>query len=40
VFESSAVYGDMGVALARMAEATERIGLATGVAIPVCAIPW
>jgi 5,10-methylenetetrahydromethanopterin reductase len=34
VFESSAVYGDMWVALARMAEATERIGLATGVAIP------
>ncbi|MEV1167673.1 LLM class flavin-dependent oxidoreductase [Nonomuraea sp. NPDC049784] len=34
VFESPAVYGDTWIALARVAEATERIGLATGVAIP------
>ncbi|MEV4108752.1 LLM class flavin-dependent oxidoreductase [Nonomuraea sp. NPDC049695] len=34
VFESPAVYGDTWIALARVAEATERIGLGTGVAIP------
>lgn len=34
VFESPAMYGDPWVALARVAEATGRIGLATGVAIP------
>lgn len=34
VFESSAAYGDMWVALARIAEGTEHIGLATGVAVP------
>jgi 5,10-methylenetetrahydromethanopterin reductase len=34
VFESPAMYGDIWVALSRVAEATERIGLATGVAVP------
>jgi 5,10-methylenetetrahydromethanopterin reductase len=34
VLESPAAYGDLWVALARIAQATERIGLATGVAIP------
>lgn len=34
VFESPAVYGDTWIALARIAEATEQLGLATGVAIP------
>lgn len=34
VFESPAVYGDTWIALARIAQATGRIGLATGVAIP------
>jgi 5,10-methylenetetrahydromethanopterin reductase len=34
VFESPAHYGDMWVALARIAQATERIGFAAGVAIP------
>jgi 5,10-methylenetetrahydromethanopterin reductase len=34
VFESPAAYGDTWIALARIAEATGRIGLATGVAIP------
>jgi 5,10-methylenetetrahydromethanopterin reductase len=34
VFESPAAYGDTWIALARMAQATDRIGLATGIAIP------
>ena len=34
IFDSPAMYGDTWVALARVAEATERIGLATGVAVP------
>jgi 5,10-methylenetetrahydromethanopterin reductase len=34
VFESPALHGDLWIALARVAEATERIGLGTGVAIP------
>ncbi|TDP94914.1 LLM class flavin-dependent oxidoreductase [Labedaea rhizosphaerae] len=34
VFESPAMYGDTWIALARVAEATDRIGLATGVSIP------
>ena len=34
VFDSPALYGDLWVALARVAEATERIGLGTGVAVP------
>lgn len=33
-FDSPALYGDVWVALARAAEATERIGLGTGVAVP------
>lgn len=33
-FDSPALYGDVWVALARAADATERIGLATGVAVP------
>ena len=33
VFESPAAYGDTWIALARIAEATDRIGLATGVAV-------
>lgn len=34
VFDSPALYGDLWVALARIAAETERIGLATGVAVP------
>jgi 5,10-methylenetetrahydromethanopterin reductase len=34
MFESPAVYGDVWVALARIAQATERIGLAAAAAIP------
>jgi 5,10-methylenetetrahydromethanopterin reductase len=34
VFESPAVYGDPWIALARIAEGTTRIGVATGVSIP------
>ena len=34
LFDSPALYGDVWMALGRVAEATERIGLATGVAIP------
>jgi 5,10-methylenetetrahydromethanopterin reductase len=34
MFESPALHGDMWIGLARVAEATERIGLATGVAVP------
>jgi 5,10-methylenetetrahydromethanopterin reductase len=34
VFDSPALYGDIWIALARVAETTERIGLGTGVAIP------
>jgi len=33
-FDSPALYGDVWIALARAAEATECIGLATGVAVP------
>jgi 5,10-methylenetetrahydromethanopterin reductase len=33
-FDSPALYGDVWVALARAADATERIGLATGVTVP------
>ncbi|HXY91534.1 MAG TPA: LLM class flavin-dependent oxidoreductase [Acidimicrobiia bacterium] len=33
-YDSPALYGDVWVALARVAEATERIGVATGVAVP------
>jgi 5,10-methylenetetrahydromethanopterin reductase len=33
-FDSPALYGDVWIALARAAEATSRIGLATGVAVP------
>jgi 5,10-methylenetetrahydromethanopterin reductase len=33
VYDSPALYGDVWVALARIAESTDRIGLATGVAI-------
>ncbi len=33
-FDSPALYGDVWVALARAADVTERIGLATGVAVP------
>ena len=33
-FDSPALYGDVWVALARAADATSRIGLATGVAVP------
>jgi 5,10-methylenetetrahydromethanopterin reductase len=34
VYDSPALYGDLWVALARIAEGTQRIGLATGVAVP------
>lgn len=34
MFESPALHGDMWIGLARVAEATERIGVATGVAVP------
>src|SRR5215468_5386503 len=34
VYDSPALYGDLWVALARIAESTSRIGLATGVAVP------
>ena len=34
VFDSPAVYGDIWVALARVVEATETIGVGTGVAVP------
>jgi 5,10-methylenetetrahydromethanopterin reductase len=34
LFDSPAVYGDIWVALARVAEGTARIGLGTGVAVP------
>jgi 5,10-methylenetetrahydromethanopterin reductase len=34
VFDSPALYGDVWVALARIAEAVPAIGLATGVAVP------
>jgi 5,10-methylenetetrahydromethanopterin reductase len=34
VFESPAMHGDTWIALARIAAATDRIGLATGVAVP------
>lgn len=34
VFDSPALYGDVWVAIARAAEATERIGFGTGVAVP------
>jgi 5,10-methylenetetrahydromethanopterin reductase len=34
LFDSPALYGDVWMALGRVAEATDRIGLATGVAIP------
>src|SRR4051794_21349005 len=34
LFDSPALYTDIWVALARIADATDRIGLATGVAIP------
>jgi 5,10-methylenetetrahydromethanopterin reductase len=34
VFDSPALYGDVWVALARIAESVEGIGLATGVAVP------
>src|SRR3984957_19903511 len=34
VFDSPSLYGDVWVALARIAEAVPRIGLATGVAVP------
>ena len=33
IYDSPALYGDVWVALARVAEATERIGVATGVAV-------
>jgi 5,10-methylenetetrahydromethanopterin reductase len=33
-FDSPALYGDVWIALARAADVTERIGLATGVAVP------
>jgi 5,10-methylenetetrahydromethanopterin reductase len=34
VYDSPALYGDVWVALARAAEATQRVGLGTGVAVP------
>ncbi|WP_081438867.1 LLM class flavin-dependent oxidoreductase [Pseudofrankia asymbiotica] len=34
LFDSPALYGDLWMALGRVAEATERIGLGTGVAVP------
>ncbi|WP_051570948.1 LLM class flavin-dependent oxidoreductase [Cryptosporangium arvum] len=34
VFDSPALYGDLWIALARIAEGTERIGVAAGVAVP------
>jgi 5,10-methylenetetrahydromethanopterin reductase len=34
IYDSPALYGDLWIALARIAEATSRIGLATGVAVP------
>jgi 5,10-methylenetetrahydromethanopterin reductase len=34
VFDSPALYGDVWMAIGRAAEATERIGLGTGVAVP------
>jgi len=34
VFDSPALYGDIWLAIGRAAEATERIGLGTGVAVP------
>ena len=34
IFDSPALHGDMWIGLARIAEATQRIGLATGVAVP------
>ena len=33
-YDSPALYGDVWVALARVAEATDRIGVGTGVAVP------
>lgn len=39
VYDSPGVYGDAWVALARAAEATSTIGLATGVAVPVMRHP-
>ena len=33
VYDSPALYGDVWVALARVAESTDHIGLATGVAV-------
>lgn len=34
VYDSPALYGDVWVALARIADATDRIGIASGVAVP------
>src|ERR1700704_1633677 len=34
LYDSPALYGDVWISLARIADATERIGLGTGVAIP------
>ncbi len=34
VFDSPALYGDLWIALARIAEGTDRIGLGSGVAVP------
>jgi 5,10-methylenetetrahydromethanopterin reductase len=39
VYDSPALYGDVWVALARIVEATERIGVATGVAVPILRHP-
>ena len=34
VYDSPALYGDVWITLARAAEATQRIGLGTGVMVP------
>jgi 5,10-methylenetetrahydromethanopterin reductase len=39
VYDSPALYGDLWVALARVAEGTEHIGLGTGVAVPALRHP-
>jgi len=39
VFDSPALYGDVWVALARIVESTERIGVSTGVAVPTLRHP-
>src|ERR1700679_4191541 len=40
LFDSPALYTDIWISLARIADATERIGLGTGVAVPSMRHPW